>query len=193
MPGGGGTDINYNWPSLWEYDIDSTLNALVDSDLTANVDSSIQVLGNSEQPVTLKLEPLKIAATTQFVGSREQPVTLKLEPVEVFTTLRGDPKAPISTRSEIEFTNLPRLNFDELITVIKTFTTPTLRIHFPVGLNFAFSFFPLNVLGYDAATFSICGEQQVITQAYVPNRFERCDVDCEPVECGPGVSITVDE
>ena len=201
MPGGGGTDINYDWPNPWEYDIDSTLRAAVDSELAANVDSSVKadvdssvrVLGNSEQPVTLKLEPLKIAATTQFVGSREQPVTLKLEPVEVSTTLRGDPKAPISTRSEIEFTNLPRLTFDELITVIKTFTTPTLRIHFPVGLNFAFSFFPLNVLGYDAATFSICGEQQVITEAYVPNRFERCDVDCEPADCGPTVSISVAE
>lgn len=193
MPGGGGTDINYDWPNPWEYDIDSTLNAVATSELAANVDSSVQVLGNSDQPVTLKLEPLKIAATTQFVGSREQPVTLKLEPVEVSTTLRGDPKAPISTRSEVEFTNLPRLTFDELITVIKTFTTPTLRIHLPVGLNFAFSFFPLNVLGYDAATFSICGEQQVITEAYVPNRFERCDVDCEPVECGPTVSIAVDE
>jgi hypothetical protein len=183
MPGAGGTDVNYNWPNPWEYDIDTTTNAVVDTDVTATVNSSVQVLGNDKQPITLKLQPVTLDTTTRVLGNAEQPVTLKLEPVTLTTVLKGDPKAPIATRSEVEFTNWPRLDFDQLITVIKTLTTPTLRIHFPVGLNFAFSFFPLNVLGYDAANFSICGEQQIITEEFVPNRFERCDVDCEPIDC----------
>ena len=185
MPGGGGTSFNFNWPDPWDFDVTSAVNANVDSDVTANVTSSVALVGDDDQPVTLKLEPVTLDTTTRVVGNDDQPVTLKLEPVDLTTTLKGDPQAPISTRSEIEFTNLPRLTFDELITTIKTITTPTLRIHFPIGLNFAFSFFPLNMLGYDAATFSICGEQQIITEEFVPNRFERCDVDCQPVECEP--------
>lgn len=185
MPAAGGTTVNYNLPDPWDFTVDSTVNATVESDVNANVASSVQLVGNPLQPVTLKLEPVTFDTTTRVVGSEEQPVTLKLAPVDLTTTLRGDPQAPISTRSEIEFTNLPQLSFEELITTIKTITTPTLRIHFPIGLNFAFSFFPLNVLGYDAATFSICGEQQIITEEFVPNRFERCDVDCEPIDCEP--------
>ena len=185
MPGAGGTDINYNWPNPWDFDVDSNFNAVVDS--------SVEVVGDQQQPVTLKLEPVTLDTTTRVVGNEQQPISLKIAPVDLTTTLKGDPQAPISTRSEIEFSNLPRLTFDELITTIKTITTPTLRIHFPIGLNFAFSFFPLNVLGYDAATFSICGEQQIITEEFVPNRFERCDVDCETIECEPITAVSIDD
>lgn len=182
MPGGGGGKGGFNFPDPWDFNVASNSVVRSNSDITSDSD----VRTNSDITSTANLTSTSNLTTeTVLKGDAGQPITLKLEPVAFSATLKGDPKAPIATTSSIEFLNWPRLDFDQLITLVKTVTQPKLRINFPVGLNFAVSFFPLNALGYDAITFSVCGEQQIITQEFVPNRFERCDIGCEPLECEP--------
>lgn len=183
MPGGGGGGKGVvNFPDPWDFDITTIATGQLSSDST--IVSTVTAETNSRIAAETSLTSNStLRAETILRGDPKTPVTLKLEPVELTTTLKGDPKAPVALTFEL--LNLPRLTVDDWITLIKTVTTPKVRVHFPVHLNFAFSFFPLNVLGYDAVTFSVCGEQQLITEEYIPNRFERCDVDCEPIECQP--------
>lgn len=177
MPGGGGKGGGLSFPDPWDFTVTSNSQLVSNSNLTSDsklssaskLAAETLLRGDPEQPVTLKLEPVEFM--------------LKLEPIEFTTTFKGDPNAPIA--ATFELMNLPRLSFDQWLTLIKTVLTPKVRVHFPVNLSFAVSVFPLNALGYDAVTFSVCGEQQIITEEYIPNRFERCDVHCEPVECEP--------
>jgi hypothetical protein len=168
MPGGGGGKGGISFPDPWDFTVTSSSQLFSDSKVTADA----RLTSSSRLDTTALLR-----------GDAANPVTLKLEPVELTTTLKGDPNAPIATTFEL--LNLPRLSFEQWLLLIKTILTPKVRVHYPVNLNFAVSVFPLNVLGYDALTFSVCGEQQIITEEFVPNRFERCDVDCEPIECEP--------
>lgn len=46
---------------------------------------------------------------------------------------------------------------------------PDIRAHVPSYYNFGVKF-----LGIEILTFSLCGESQVITEKYVPNKMEIC-------------------
>jgi hypothetical protein len=97
-------------------------------------------------------------------------------------TVLGDANKPIAAKvdANLDIKNMPHFTMADLLALIESLKNPNLRARFPVQLNFGISVFPLNLLGIDAVQFSICGEPQVILQPYVPNAFERCEVDCEP-------------
>lgn len=154
--------------------------------ISVQVSANAQLTGDENAPISALLtgDP-NAPISAQLTGNENAPITLKLEPLELTATLRGDPQAPISTFSQFELLNFPRFTFDQIIELIETLKTPNLRIQFPVDINFAFSIFPLTLFGIDLMNFKICGEPQIILHKYIPNAFERCEVDCEPDHCQP--------
>jgi hypothetical protein len=155
-----------------------------------NANIGAQLTGNENAPISALLKgdpnaPIGIDFDAQLTGNEAEPITLKLEPFELTAILKGDRNAPISTFSQFELLNLPRFTFDQIVELVETLKTPNLRIQFPIDLNFAFSIFPLTLFGVDAVNFKICGEPQIILHEYIPNAFERCEVDCESDPCHP--------
>ncbi|MFT5822249.1 MAG: hypothetical protein ACI8ZM_003505 [Crocinitomix sp.] len=82
-------------------------------------------------------------------------------------TLRGDPAAPLSTDSKIEIMNLPRFTLKDIKDMM------SVRVRMPNYSNVC-----LKVLGVELMSVSMGGESQVITEPYVPNAAENCEVDC---------------
>lgn len=161
-----------------------SLSALLEGDPAAPI--SAQLTGDENAPISalLKGDP-NAPISAQLTGNENAPITLKLEPLELTATLKGDPQAPISTFSQFELLNFPRFTFEQIQSLIETLKTPNLRIQFPIDINFAFSIFPLTLFGIDLVNFKICGEPQIILHKYIPNAFERCEVDCESDHCQP--------
>ncbi|MBF2002717.1 MAG: hypothetical protein IGS38_18580 [Synechococcales cyanobacterium M58_A2018_015] len=156
-----------------------------DAPISAQVTANAQLTGNENAPISALLKGDSNAPiSAQLTGNENAPITLKIGPLEVAATLKGDPNAPISTLSQFELLNCPRLTFDQVIELVRTIKTPNLRIQLPIDLNFAFSIFPLTLFGIDAIHFKICGEPQIILQDFIPNAFERCEVDCGS-DCQP--------
>ncbi|MGE0026626.1 MAG: hypothetical protein AB7O78_19470 [Thermoleophilia bacterium] len=126
-----------------------------------------------------------VRATTSSVimGSTDAPIALRVEPLDVSATLKGDPKAPITANAgvDLDLRNLPHLTFDQITELIRTVTLAKSRIRFPVNMNFAVSVFPLTLLGVDALSFTVCGEPAIIRDDCVPECEEPCvEVDDRP-------------
>jgi len=102
----------------------------------------------------------------------------------VSMTLLGDPARPVATKMDVavEMTNLPRFSMGDILDLIAAMKKTSMRVRMPVQMNFGMSVFPFNLFGVDVVQFSICGEPQVIVGDYVPNAYERCDIDCEPCQ-----------
>jgi hypothetical protein len=126
-----------------------------------------------------------VRATTSSVvmGSTDAPIALRVEPLDVSTTLKGDPRAPITANAgiDLDLRNLPHLTFDQINDLLRTVTLARSRIRFPVSMNVGFSVFPLTLLGIDALSFTLCGEPAVIRDDCVPDCEEPCvEVDDRP-------------
>ena len=90
----------------------------------------------------------------------------------IATLIIGDPARPVATDSKVEVLNLPRFTLQDIKDMMKV------RVSIP---NYSQVCFKL--MGVEL--FSVCmnGEAQVITEPYVPNAMEKCEVDCcEPDE-----------
>jgi hypothetical protein len=100
----------------------------------------------------------------------------------VSLTVLGDAEKPIAAKidASVDMKNLPHFTVPDLLSLIKEVKRLDIRACFPVNFKFGISVFPLNLFGVDAVQFSVCGEPQVILQPYVPNAYERCEVECEP-------------
>jgi hypothetical protein len=100
----------------------------------------------------------------------------------VSMTLVGDPNRPIAARMnvDLEMVNLPRMTLADIQDLMAQMKRT--RVRLPINLNFGLSVFPFNLFGIDVVQFSLCGEPQVIVDDYVPNAYERCEVECEPCE-----------
>lgn len=85
----------------------------------------------------------------------------------IATLIIGDPAKPVSTDSKIEIMNLPRFTLQDIRDMMKV------RARIPNYSQVCFKVFGQEI-------FSICmnGEAQVITEPYVPNAMERCEVEC---------------
>ncbi len=85
----------------------------------------------------------------------------------IATLIIGDLKKPVATDSKIELMNLPRFTLQDIKDMMKV------RARIPNYSQVCFKVFGQEI-------FSICmnGEAQVITEPYVPNAMERCEVDC---------------
>lgn len=121
----------------------------------------------------------------RMAGDQNQPIKLAPITANVNAKMTGDPKEPITTQIQggdkpiattFELLNIPRLSLDD----IKDLMTPKLRIEMPNYEQLCFSLFGIEI-------FKLClsGEFQTITQEYVPNRFERCDIDCPELDTRP--------
>jgi hypothetical protein len=81
--------------------------------------------------------------------------------------LTGDPKNPIA--STVDLLNMPHLTLRD----IKDILTPKIRVHIPNYQQISFK-----VFGVEVCSWCLSGESQVITQPFVPNRFEQCNIEC---------------
>src|SRR5262249_904271 len=123
----------------------------VTSFLSGTVNSNVTATTNSTVNGT-------IGSNVTLVGDPNKPLT---------TLLIGDPAKPVSTDSKFELLNLPRFTLQEIKDMMKV------RVRLPNYSQICFKMFGLEF-------FSIClsGEGQVITEPYVPNPMERCEVEC---------------
>lgn len=113
--------------------------------------------GDASKPIsTLMTGDANKPITTLMIGDPNKPITTKIQ---------GDPSHPLS----FELMNLPRFTIQD----IKDLMTPKIRIRMPIYMELCFKLFGKEV-------FSVCmaGEPQVITEPYVPNAHERCEVEC---------------
>jgi uncharacterized protein YegP (UPF0339 family) len=95
--------------------------------------------------------------------------------------------------SNIAVKELPKVFLDSNVDMntdnaIRIKEIPEVRTHLPAHYNLGFKLF-----GVEIASISLCGEGQVITEKYRPNRYERCEktVCGEPVATRPAVNIEI--
>ncbi len=140
---------------------------LIPTEFDVNVNATVTTVSTAD-----------VTATTSSVitGNKDAPISLRLDPLDVAATLKGDPRAPITAKAgvDLDLRNLPHLTFDQITELVRTVTLARSRIRFPVQMNFGFSVFPLTLLGIDALTFSVCGEPEVIRDDCVPDCEEPC-------------------
>lgn len=112
----------------------------------------------------------------KMIGDPNQPLA---------TLLIGDPTRPLSTDMKMEMLNLPRFTLQDIKDIMKT------RMRMPNYSQVCFKLFGQEV-------FSICtsGERQIISEPYVPNAYERCEVQCcepdtRPFPEKPGANVSV--
>ena len=126
---------------------------------TAPMSMATKVTGNPAEPVAMLMtgdaaKPI----TTLMKGDPDNPIT---------TTLQGNPQKPLAATMEI--LNLPRLT----LTDIKDLMTPKIRIRMPNYTQLCFK-----LMGMEIFSLCLSGEAQTITEPYVPNAHERCEVTC---------------
>ncbi len=110
------------------------------------------------QPVDLTVQPMEV--TAKVIGDPNAPVTSRIE---------GNADRPIATTSDIDIKNLPHLTVEDM----KDLLTPEIRVRIPNYNQLCFSF-----LGIEFFKVCLSGESQVISEPYVPNAYERCEVPC---------------
>ncbi|MFL6200157.1 MAG: hypothetical protein ACJ76J_13340 [Thermoanaerobaculia bacterium] len=145
----------------------------IPTDFTFGIDLPALEVDVSLNPVHITGDPSQPVAV-----SAQADIDVSLDPVRII----GDPKSPVAATADlgVDLKNLPHLSFDNLLELIETVKKLDIRLCLPLHLSFGISVFPLSLLGLDAVTFSICGETQFIAKKYVPNAYERCEVECEP-------------
>lgn len=140
----------------------------VDAELTGDPARPIsaRLSGDAANPIaTLLTGDAAKPITTLLTGDAAKPIT---------TQLQGDPAKPIAATMEI--LNIPRLSLED----IKDLMTPEIRIRMPNYEQLC-----LKLFGVEVLSLCLSGELQTITEPYVPNRFERCDLDCPDLDTRP--------
>lgn len=134
-------------------------------DLTLHVHDGISVDTQLDGNLNTNL-----GGTLTLAGAIATNNTAKLtgDPAEpIATLLIGDRDKPVATDSKIELVNLPKFTLQDIKDMMKV------RIRIP---NYSQVCFKL--LGQEVFSICINGEGQVITEPYVPNAAERCEVEC---------------
>ncbi len=101
----------------------------------------------------------------QITGDTNKPVAAQLT---------GDPAKPIA--STVDLLNIPHLTLND----IKDIVTPKIRMHIPNYQQMSFK-----LLGIELFTWCMSGESEIITQPYIPNRFEECKIECPEEDLRP--------
>lgn len=158
------------------YDFDHTIGGGLAISTDSNVTATTTVVGNANQPVAMLMtgDPNK-PITTQIQGDASKPVASlvtgdRTKPVT--TLLIGDASQPVA--STVEVLNLPRFSLQD----IKDLKNGRVRI--PNYNQFCFK-----VLGIEVFTWCLGGEAQVISEPYVPNAYEKCEIPCCDVDTRP--------
>jgi hypothetical protein len=108
--------------------------------------------------------------------------------VGVGLTFDNHLKVDVPTSYSIDVTHLPKIaigvdpiTINPLDVSVRIKEFPSIRTHIPANFTIG-----LSVLGYDLACVHVCGEAQVITEPYEPNRCEHCGrIHREPVPVPP--------
>lgn len=125
------------------------------------IDVSASLTGNPSAPIA-----------TSLTGDKQKPIATHLtgdEDNPIATLITGDPDQPVA----LEMLNIPRLSLDD----IKDLLTPKFRMRFPNYEQIC-----LNILGIEVLSVCFSGEIQAIAGPNVPNRFERCEIDCPDLD-----------
>jgi hypothetical protein len=128
---------------------------------TTLIETSTKLTGDVNQPIA-----------TRITGDTANPIATLItgdsnKPVTVTANLQGNPDKPIAT--SIEMLNFPRFTLAD----IKDLTTPKIRLRIPNYTQFCFK-----LLGTEIFSICLAGEAQTITEPYIPNAHERCEVQC---------------
>ena len=133
---------------------------------TTPIETSTKLTGDVNQPIATRItgDPANPIATL-ITGDTNKPVT-------VTANLQGNPDKPIAT--SVEMLNFPRFTLAD----IKDLATPKLRIRIPNYTQLCFK-----LLGTEIFSICMAGEAQTITEPYVANAHERCEIQC----CEPDI------
>jgi len=148
--------------------------------ITGNKDNPVGafITGDPDKPVGSQLTGVKSKPLASYItGNPSEPIGSQItgdrqKPVAV--QLTGDPGQPVA--STVELLNIPRLTLSD----IKDIMTPQIRMHIPNYQQMSFK-----LLGVELFTWCMSGESEVITQPYVPNRFEECKIECPDADMRP--------
>jgi hypothetical protein len=138
-------------------------------DVTTHIDGGVAVATHLDGNLTTNTN-LAGTVNTNLGGTLTTNSTAKLigDPAQPLATLLiGDPNRPIATDSKVELLNLPKFTLQDIKDMMKV------RVRIPNYSQVCFKIFGQEI-------FSVCvnGEGQVITEPYVPNAMERCEVEC---------------
>jgi hypothetical protein len=127
--------------------------------INSPIDLNTSITGNPNLPVTaLMTGDASKPIATLITGDPSKPLT---------TTMQGNPDKPVA--ATIELLNIPRLSLQD----IKDLMTPKIRIRIPNYTELCFK-----LLGSEIFSVCMAGEMQTITEPYVPNAQENCEVQC---------------
>ncbi len=83
-------------------------------------------------------------------------------------------EATLNSDNTIRIKEIPEIHTNSKTdSVIRIKEIPDVRTHLPAHYNIG-----IKILGFEIASFSLCGESQVITEKYKPNTYERCEDPC---------------
>lgn len=137
------------------------------------IETSSKLIGDVNQPIATHITgDTANPVATRITGDAANPIATLItgdanKPVTVTTNLQGNPDKPIAT--SIEMLNFPRFTLAD----IKDLATPKLRIRMPNYTQLCFK-----LLGTEIFSICLAGEAQTITEPYIPNAHERCEVQC---------------
>ncbi|MCC6412075.1 MAG: hypothetical protein IT270_10475 [Saprospiraceae bacterium] len=158
--------------SLDDMDMDLTIGG----GLSIGATTTSTIIGDPSRPVATLVtgDPNKPVATL-VTGDANKPIATLVtgdanKPVA--TLITGDPNKPVA--STIDVLNLPHFSLQD----IKDLKLG--RIHMPHYSQLCFKMF-----GMDVFSFCLSGESQVISDHYVPNDYEKCEVPCCEVDTRP--------
>ena len=128
---------------------------------TTLIETSTKLTGDVKQPIATRItgDPANPIATL-ITGDSNKPVT-------VTANLQGNPDKPIAT--SIEMLNFPRFTLAD----IKDLAIPKIRLRLPNYTQLCFK-----LLGTEIFSICLAGEAQTITEPYIPNAHERCEIQC---------------
>lgn len=143
--------------------------------VTTPVTVNSSITGDRNRPVaTLVLgdtaQPVGVDSKVKVTGDKAQPIGSHVtgdKNSPVATLITGDPNQPIG--SQVKLLNLPELSKQD----IKDLLTPEIRMQIP-----HYNQMCLKILGMEVMSLCLSGESQVITEPYVPNAYEKCEVAC---------------
>ena len=125
------------------------------------IETSSKLIGDVNQPIASRITgDAANPIATLVTGDPNKPVT-------VTANLQGNPDKPLA--STIEMLNFPRFTLSD----IKDLATPKIRVRVPNYTQLCFK-----LLGTEIFSVCLAGEAQAITEPYVPNAHERCEVHC---------------
>jgi hypothetical protein len=121
----------------------------------SDINMDVNIMGDKNKPVASTID-------TKVTGDPSHPVATTLD-----TKITGDSNHPVA--STMELLNIPRMTLND----IKDVLTPKIRMHIPNYQQMSFK-----VFGYELFSWCLSGEAEIITQPFVPNKFEECKIEC---------------